>query len=114
MCKFWKVYGVRFNEAQALHQQQLTAELQPRNLVRRSGLQRITKHFATTRGLALWVFFFFGAWGAIPSKAKVNLADFFFFLLDLRVIMIDGQGKGMQRDGFGARIFISCVCRERK
>lgn len=90
MCKFFKVYGVRFNEAQALHRQQLTAELQPRNLVRRSGLQRITKHFSTMRGLACT---FFWAWGAIPMKATVNLVN--FFLLDSRV-MIDGQGKEMQ------------------
>lgn len=79
MCKFFKVYGVRFNEAQALHQQQLTAELQPRNLVRRSGLQRITKHFSTTRGLAhafLW------ARGAIPMKVTMNLVN--FVLLDFR------------------------------
>lgn len=91
MCKFFKVYGVRFNEAQALHQQQLTAELQPRNLVRRSGLQRITKHFSTMRGLACTSFS--GAWGTIPTKAMVNLVN--FFLSYLRVT-IDGQGKGMQ------------------
>lgn len=67
MCKFLKVYGVRFNEAQALHQQQLTAELQPRNLVRRSGLQRITKRFSTTKGLACIFIFLGGARGAILS-----------------------------------------------
>lgn len=74
MCKFLKVYGVRFNEAQALHQQQLTAELQPRNLVRRSGLQRITKHFSTTRGLAWTVFF-----GGMGSNSQQGKGEFGFF-----------------------------------
>lgn len=55
MCKFFNIYGVRFNEAQALHQQQLTAVLQPHNLVRESGLWRITKHVATS-GLCLRIF----------------------------------------------------------
>lgn len=73
MCKFFNVYGVRFNEAQALHQQQLTAVLQPHNLVRKSGLWRITKRISTSRVLHQT---FFWALGEIPMKAVVIFVNF--------------------------------------
>lgn len=90
MCKFFNVYGVRFNEAQALHQQQLTVELQPHNLVRRSGLQRITKCFSTSLDVGLFL-----GMGSNSHEGNDKFCE--FLPLGIPEMELMGREKGMQR-----------------